>query len=290
MRNLIISNCKINIGLNVIGVLENGYHTLDMVMVPIDLSDKIYINFLRRNGELKINSNNLQIPKGKENILHKIYSRYYEVTGFEEQEIEIYLEKNIPMEGGLGGGSSNGAMFLRELNQFYGDVLSEKELHTLGKSIGADIPFFLENRPARVRGIGEKIEFFTSNLDCKVILIKPKFGVSTPVAFKNLDRMRRGGTEVIDANLENIIHGMKENDLKLVENGIENHLEQGLLMENRDIVEFRGRLEEIKNYRFFMSGSGSTYFTLVCKSEAETDYKILKDSLKDCEIYLCNFL
>lgn len=290
MRSLIISNCKINMGLNVTGVLENGYHTLDMVMVPLDLSDKIYLNFLRRKGELKINSNDLKIPKGKENILYKIYSKYYEKTGLEPQEIELYLEKNIPMEAGLGGGSSNGAMFLKELNEFHGNLLSEEELHELGKNVGADIPFFLKNHSARVRGIGEILETFHSNLDCKVILVKPNFGVSTPVAFKNLDLMKKDGIQIMDADIEKIIHGMKENDIKLVEEGIENHLEQGLLMENNGITGLRARLEEIQGYKFFMSGSGSSYFTLVSKEGAEDSHRFLRDSLKDCQVYLCSFL
>ncbi|MGL4403062.1 MAG: 4-(cytidine 5'-diphospho)-2-C-methyl-D-erythritol kinase [Fusobacteriaceae bacterium] len=290
MRSLVISNCKINIGLNVTGVLENGYHTLDMVMVPLNLADKIYLNFCKKEGELKINSNDLKIPKGKENILHKIYSKYYQKTGLEPQEIEVYLDKKIPMEGGLGGGSSNGAMFLLELNQFHGDILTRKELHSLGKTVGADIPFFIENIPARVRGIGEVLEPFHLNLDCRVILVRPNFGVSTPEAFKNLDRMKIGGLEIKDADIDKIIHGMKENDLNLLEDGIENHLEQGLLMENSNIVKFRARLEEIPGYKFFMSGSGSTYFTLVSKEGAEESYNFLKDSLKDCEIYLCSFL
>lgn len=277
-------------GLNVTGVLENGYHTLDMVMVPLDLSDKIYLNFLRRKGELKINSNDLKIPKGKENILYKIYSKYYEKTGLEPQEIELYLEKNIPMEAGLGGGSSNGAMFLKELNEFHGNLLSEEELHELGKNVGADIPFFLKNHSARVRGIGEILETFHSNLDCKVILVKPNFGVSTPVAFKNLDLMKKDGIQIMDADIEKIIHGMKENDIKLVEEGIENHLEQGLLMENNGITGLRARLEEIQGYKFFMSGSGSSYFTLVSKEGAEDSHRFLRDSLKDCQVYLCSFL
>ncbi|MGL4567740.1 MAG: 4-(cytidine 5'-diphospho)-2-C-methyl-D-erythritol kinase [Fusobacteriaceae bacterium] len=290
MRSLVISNCKINIGLNVTGVLENGYHTLDMVMVPLDLSDKIYLNFCRKEGELKINSNDLKIPKGKENILHKIYSKYYHKTGLQPQEIEVYLDKKIPMEGGLGGGSSNGAMFLLELNQFHGDILSRKELHELGKSVGADIPFFIENIPARVRGIGEVLEIFKTNLDCRVVLIKPPFGVSTPEAFRNLDRIKGEGVDIRSADIEKIIHGMKENDLKLLEESIENHLEQGLLMENSNIIRFRARLEEIPGYRFFMSGSGSTYFTLVSNEGAEESYNFLKNSLKDCEVYLCSFL
>ncbi|MGL4253439.1 MAG: 4-(cytidine 5'-diphospho)-2-C-methyl-D-erythritol kinase, partial [Fusobacteriaceae bacterium] len=131
---------------------------------------------------------------------------------------------------------------------------------------------------------------FKTNLDCRVVLIKPPFGVSTPEAFRNLDRIKGEGVDIRSADIEKIIHGMKENDLKLLEESIENHLEQGLLMENSNIIRFRARLEEIPGYRFFMSGSGSTYFTLVSNEGAEESYNFLKNSLKDCEVYLCSFL
>ncbi|MGL4980534.1 MAG: 4-(cytidine 5'-diphospho)-2-C-methyl-D-erythritol kinase, partial [Fusobacteriaceae bacterium] len=214
-------------------------------------------------------------------------SKYYQLTGLEPQEIEVYLEKNIPMEGGLGGGSSNGASFLLELNEFHGDILTKDELHELGKSVGADIPFFLLNKPARVRGIGEILEPFQINLESKVILINPPFGVSTPEAFKNFDKIKG---EIKSADVEKVIKAMRENNLKMVEESIENHLEEALLLQNSDIINFRFRLKEIPGYKFFMSGSGSTYFTLVSNPRAEESYRFLKESLKDCEIYLCSFL
>lgn len=290
MRNLIISNCKINIGLNVTEILPNGYHSLDMVMAPVDLADKIYVEFRKRQGELKIHSNDLKIPKGKENILHKIYSRYYDAVNLPPQEIDVYIEKNIPMEAGLGGGSSNGAMFLKELNDFHGELLDEKELIALAKSVGADLPFFLVNSFARVRGIGEEIETFESRLDCRVILVKPHFGISTPEAFKAFDRLKHSEAEIEDANIREIVDGIKTGDLTRVTSHIQNHLEEGLLRENHEIIHFRKRLESFWNCRFFMSGSGSTYFTLVSHEEAEEKFNVLKDGLKDCKVYLCSFL
>lgn len=103
------SNAKINMGLNIIEKLPNGYHSLDMIMVPISLADTIDINFKEKKGNLKISSNKDNIPTDERNILWKIYDAFYKYTNIEKEEIEVYLNKVVPHEAGLGGGSSNGA-------------------------------------------------------------------------------------------------------------------------------------------------------------------------------------
>lgn len=113
MKFSLKSNAKINIGLNVTGVLPNGYHLLDMIMVPVSLSDRLEGEIDEEEGELEIKTNKPSIPTGKENILWKIYDKFYEKSGLAKRKVEIYLEKFIPHEAGLGGGSSNGAFFLR---------------------------------------------------------------------------------------------------------------------------------------------------------------------------------
>ena len=164
------SNGKINIGLNIVEKLPNGYHILDMIMVPISLADELKINFKEKKGNLKISSNIKDIPTDEKNILWKIYDAFYNFTKIEKEEIEIYLYKVIPHEAGLGGGSSNGAFFLKELNKFHKNILTDDELIVLGKTVGADIPFFIKNYPCRVKGIGEKLEKIENNLKCDIIL------------------------------------------------------------------------------------------------------------------------
>lgn len=93
-----------------------------------------------------------------------------------------------------------------------------------------------------------------------------------------------------DADINKIILGMKENKISMVEESIENHLEQGLLLEDNNIINFRKKLVEINNMKFFMSGSGSAYYTFVDKEEAENMYKTLKEHFKNCEVHLCSSL
>lgn len=284
MKFSLKSNAKINIGLNVTGVLPNGYHLLDMVMVPISLVDRLDGEIFDEEGELEITTNKPSIPTGKENILWKIYSKFYEMSGLPRKRIKLHLEKVIPHEAGLGGGSSNGAFFLKELNSYHNNFFSLEELIEIGKSIGADIPFFIVNKPSRVKGIGEEIEVIENNLDRDIILIKPNFGVSTAEAYKNMYMLNNK----VDADIDKIVCGLRDNDITLVEESIENHLEQGLLLEDSNIIEFRKRLSNIPNMKFFMSGSGSAYYTFVENGEREV--KAIKEQLQHCEVHLCRGL
>ncbi|MBM6690926.1 4-(cytidine 5'-diphospho)-2-C-methyl-D-erythritol kinase [Fusobacterium mortiferum] len=284
MKFSLKSNAKINIGLNVTGVLPNGYHLLDMVMVPISLTDRLDGEIFDEEGELEITTNKPSIPTGKENILWKIYNKFYEMSGLPRKRIKLHLEKVIPHEAGLGGGSSNGAFFLKELNSYHNNFFSLEELIEIGKSIGADIPFFIVNKPSRVKGIGEEIEVIENNLDRDIILIKPNFGVSTAKAYKNMYMLNNK----VDADIDKIVCGLRDNDITLVEESIENHLEQGLLLEDSNIIEFRKRLSNIPNMKFFMSGSGSAYYTFVENGEREV--KAIKEQLQHCEVHLCRGL
>ena len=284
MKFSLKSNAKINIGLNVTGVLSNGYHLLDMVMVPISLTDRLDGEIFDEEGELEITTNKPSIPTGKENILWKIYSKFYEMSGLPRKRIKLHLEKVIPHEAGLGGGSSNGAFFLKELNSYHNNFFSLEELIEIGKSIGADIPFFIVNKPSRVKGIGEEIEVIENNLDRDIILIKPNFGVSTAKAYKNMYMLNNK----VDADIDKIVCGLRDNDITLVEESIENHLEQGLLLEDSNIIEFRKRLSNIPNMKFFMSGSGSAYYMFVENGEREV--KAIKEQLQHCEVHLCRGL
>ena len=282
---IITSNAKINIGLNITEKLPNGYHLLDMVMVPISLADKLEIKFNSQKGKLNISSNIKDIPCDEKNILYKVYKAFYEKAQIEPEDIDVYLEKNIPHEAGLGGGSSNGGFFLKELNKFHNFVLSDEDLSLVGKSVGADIPFFLKNTPCRVKGIGEKLEKIQNNLDCDVILIKPKFGVSTKKAYELYSKL----DEKKFANIDEVLSGLKENNLKKVCENIENMLEQGLLIDDENIQNFRNRIKET-GLDFFMSGSGSCYYILSSKNTTEDYLKILNQKFDDCRIIKCNFL
>ena len=280
------SNAKINLGLNIVGKADNGYHLLDMVMVPISLKDKLTINFRETFGNLKIESNVKNIPTGKENIIYKIYDLFYKETKLKKQAIDVYLEKKIPSQAGLGGGSSNGAFFFNELNEFHGNPVTLERAIEITKDIGADIPFFLLNKPCRVKGIGENLEVIENNIKEKLILIKPNFGVSTVVAYKNFSKLKSKK----DSEIDKIIKGMKDGNLKEIEKYIENHLEQGLLLSDENIIKFRKKLDKLENIKIHMSGSGSCYYTFAKKDNLDFILEKIKTIIEDSNIEICDFL
>jgi len=280
------SNAKINLGLNIVGKAENGYHLLDMIMVPISLSDNMSINFKGIDGKLKIQTNLKWIPVGEDNIIYKIYNLFYRETGLKKQEIELYLEKIIPSQAGLGGGSSNGAFFFNELNKYYKNPITLERAIEITKDVGADIPFFLVNKPSRIKGIGEGIQLIENNIEEKIILIKPNFGVSTVVAYKNYSKLE----DKKNADIEKIITGMKSGNVEEIEKYIENHLEQGLLLEDKKIIGFRKRLKKLGDMKIYMSGSGSCYYTFVKKDNIDMVYEKIKTTMGSCKIEICSFL
>lgn len=285
----IFSNAKINIGLNVFQKESDGYHNIDSIMAPIDLSDEMDIIFYSELGDLKIDCSDKNIPTDERNILYKAYKIFFEKSKKEKEKIDIFLKKNIPSEAGLGGGSSNAGFFLKLLNKHYGNIYNEEELEELAMKIGSDVPFFIKNKTARVGGKGNKIELVENNLKDSIILIKPlDLGVSTKEAYESFDNLK----EVKYANFDKIIECLKTNNRISLESNIENSLEQGILETNIDIKMLRMTLSSvIPGKKFFMSGSGSTYYTFVTeleKSQIETRLNTFVDKVKIIICYTIN--
>ena len=277
----IFSNAKINIGLNVFQKESDGYHNIDSIMAPIDLVDEMDVTFYSDLGDLKIECSDKNIPTDERNILYKTYKAFFEESKKEKRKIDIILKKYIPSEAGLGGGSSNAGFFLKLLNEHYGNIYNESELEELAMKIGSDVPFFIKNKTARVGGKGNKVDLVENNLKDSIILIKPlDFGVSTKEAYESFDNLK----EVKYANFDKIIECLKDNNRIALENSIENSLEQGILETDINIKMLKMTLNSvISGKKFFMSGSGSTYYTFVTeleKSQIETRLKTFVDNVK----------
>ena len=175
---MIYSNCKINLGLNILKKREDGYHELDMVMMPVDFNDVLKYEDYGEKGDLILEVSDTRIPIDEKNIVRKAYNLYFDNSNTPRQKIKVFLDKKIPHEAGLGGGSSNAAFILRKLNDKY-KLYTNEELEKIALKVGADVPFFIRNKSARVTGIGEKIEEIENNLSSEILLIKPQQGMST---------------------------------------------------------------------------------------------------------------
>ncbi|MBR0385549.1 MAG: 4-(cytidine 5'-diphospho)-2-C-methyl-D-erythritol kinase, partial [Erysipelotrichaceae bacterium] len=255
---------KINLSLDVVGLRKDGYHELDMLMVPLtDLYDVVSISESIQDSF----SVNIPIPWDERNLVFKALE-LFRTTYNIDKYYEITLEKHIPEQAGLGGGSSDAAVTLQLLYELNGITVSHQEKIDLGKKLGADVPFFLFNRPARVQGIGEKLRYVDFPGGYKTMLIKPEGGISTQEAFRLLDSM----------SYEHVsIDGIEEAFRKGEIPGLCNSLEYSAVSLLPQIGELKQQCIDAGYTNTLMSGSGSTVFVLVPE---ETDLTEFSDRMK----------
>ena len=178
------SPAKINLFLEVTGKRPDGYHNLSTLMCCIGLYDSICLSFKKK--QTTINCSHPDVPEDKTNLAHRAATLFYETVKIREG-VHIVIDKKIPVGAGLGGGSSNAAAVLKGLNAFYDSPLTDNTLITLGKSLGADVPFFIFGKPAIATGIGDILTPCPYLKSCPVLLIYPSTPVSTAEVYKNLN-------------------------------------------------------------------------------------------------------
>ena len=180
---------KLNLALKITGRRTDGYHELDMVMQEISLCDEISI---KKSAGLEVESN---IPLPPENTLHTAARVFFAYTGI-RGGADIRVQKNIPAQAGLGGGSSDGAAVLKALDSLYGTKLNAEELIGLGRRVGADVPFFIRGGCARAQGTGEILTPVANNLPLVFLLAKPAGGVNTKEAYAAYHRLEKNETDI----------------------------------------------------------------------------------------------
>lgn len=245
------SYAKLNLSLDICGVLPNGMHELDMVMQTISIYDVLRITEAQ---DIKVTCDTMMLPE--ENTLKKAAQIFFDKTEI-RSGIDVQIEKNIPAQAGLGGGSSNGAALLLALNDMFDTRLAPGELERMALEIGADAPFFIEGGCARARGVGERLESIHNACDFLYLLVKPSCGVNTKQAYQLYDVMQKKRVqtgEVVGA----LLTGDRETYFQYAENalfgaGVE------LCPEVLDIIETC----KAGGAQFaMMSGSGSCVFAV----------------------------
>ena len=174
------SFAKINIGLNILNKREDGYHNLETIFAPIDISDEIHIHDESRNIEIMTKSKH--IPANEHNICYKAAKKIMDYAGI-KSGIIIEIDKNIPVGAGLGGGSSDAAMVLKELIKYFDIKIPGEDLLKIGLELGSDVPYFLGNGIAYAKGRGEILEYFDIEIPYWVLLIYPSLSISTKWAY-----------------------------------------------------------------------------------------------------------
>ena len=181
----VLAPAKLNLSLDVVGTLPNGYHDLDMVMQAITLHETLV---LRRSRYLTVRMPGSFVPVNEKNTAVKAALAFFRYTGL-LAGVDITIRKQVPVRAGMAGGSADAAGVLVGMNELYGARLSMSELCALGASIGADVPFALMGGTCRVQGIGDLLKPLPPCPDCWFVVAMPSVGISTPEAFQRYDRM-----------------------------------------------------------------------------------------------------
>lgn len=181
----VLAPAKLNLSLDVVGTLPNGYHDLDMVMQTIDLYERLE---LRRSQYLNLRMPGSFVPVNEKNTAVKAAIAFFNYTGL-LAGVDITIHKKVPVRAGMAGGSADAAGVLVGLNELYGARLSMSELCAIGAGIGADVPFALVGGTCRVRGVGDLIKPLPPCPDCWFVVVMPSVGISTPEAFQRYDQM-----------------------------------------------------------------------------------------------------
>jgi 4-diphosphocytidyl-2-C-methyl-D-erythritol kinase len=181
---------KINLSLRVVGQRRDGYHLLDTIMVPVSLYDEIEIRKIPGGKKkaadrlIKVTCGHPSVPRGEKNIAYRAARLLMQRAG-SEQPVHVHIRKRIPLGAGLGGGSTDAAATLIGLNRLLNLRLSPAKLEKMALSLGADVPFFIRARPARARGIGERLQPIRKLTRFWVVIVYPGFPVSTARVFQS---------------------------------------------------------------------------------------------------------
>jgi len=250
VKTLIVNApAKINLCLNVLGRRVDGYHELAMAMQRIDLADRLEISIEDGVG-IEVFCENLELGGG-ENIASRAARLFLTETQI-QQKISIYIEKRIPVAAGLGGGSSDAAAVLSGLNRLCGHPVPLVRLMELAADLGADVPFFLFERPAWATGTGTQLEELPPLPEVCYLLLNPGFAVSTDWVYQSL-QLTKGG------KLANLPRFSVTTITDLVE-ALNNDLECVTAGRHPEISEMKDFLLKNGALGALMSGSGASVF------------------------------
>ena len=256
------SRAKINLSIDVLGKREDGYHLVEMIMQTIDLYD--IINITENDiDEININSNSLDIPLNKNNIVYKAAEVLKERFNI-KSGLNIFIQKNIPVAAGMAGGSCNAAAVLVGLNKLWNLKLSEKQLQEIGLALGADVPFCISGNAALAQGIGEELTYIKGlPKDTSILICKPNLFVSTKDVYQGLD------LDNIKDRPDNklLIKCLEEGNIKVLSENMVNVLESVTSKMHEEILDIEKIMLDNNALGSMMSGSGPTVFGLFEKEE-----------------------
>lgn len=244
---------KINLGLDVTGKREDGYHEVRMVMQTVNLYDTLFIKEIDRNA-IVIRTNKAFLPVNESNIVYKAASLMKETFGL-DKGFFIDLKKHIPVAAGMAGGSADAAATMVGINNMYRMGIPMSRLMELGVKIGADVPYCIMRGTALAEGIGEKLTGLEPMPECHILIAKPPISVSTKAVYGKLDLR-----EVAHPDIDGMIESLKAGSLSGIAGRLMNVLESVTVADHPVITDYKEEMICMGAMGALMSGSGPTVF------------------------------
>lgn len=270
---------KINLGLKVVGKDERNYHLLDMVMLPISLCDNIEIEKREDDKTVVEVTNNVYLPidNSMTKSIQLMQKKYGFTNGF-----NIKIEKNIPVQAGMGGGTSDAAEVIKAINSIMNINAPLKELEPLAMEVGSDVVYSLYSTLSRIQGTGEIYNKIEKTFKYPILIVKPKSGIKTKECFELYNKDKDNiSLDVIDKLIDNI-----EKDLKIVRNYSKNSLLKPAKKLAPIINKIIRTLYDYNIDLIQMSGSGSTIYGIDKDiNKLKEVYEKIKDEYQFVGIY-----
>lgn len=267
----LITTSKINLFLDVINKREDNYHNIQSLFLEISIGDNIQFDINKKYNGIFIESN-IEKLAGKNNIIYKVWESL-ENRLINKKGLKVKLKKVIPLGSGLGGGSADAVYSLNTIDKLYNLKLSNKEKFKICNKLGADLPFFLKGGLQIGEGKGEILK----KIDCKdsiniksklkILIVCPEILISTVESYKSLNikacyKSIESRKEINLTRINSIINGIKNNNIKKIEENLYNKFEDDAFSKYPILKEIKADLIEYKAFASLMSGSGSAIFGL----------------------------
>ncbi len=275
------ARAKINLGLDVLGKRDNGYHDVRMIMQTIGLYDRIIMT--KADGDdIVIKSNLGFLPVNENNLIYKAIKLMKDTYGL-HGGIEVDLNKFIPVAAGMAGGSTDAASAMYGMNKLYNLGLSTEDMMKLGVNIGADVPYCVMRGTALAEGIGEELTRLKPMPHAWMVIAKPPVNVSTKLVYESLDM----GAVVKHPDIDGIIEAINLSDVKLIAERMGNVLEDVTIPMCPVISSLKSDMIELGAYNAMMSGSGPTVFGIFPDEETALNcQRVLREKKDARQIYI----
>lgn len=271
----VLAPAKLNLTLDVVGLVPGGYHAMDMIMQAIDLFERVTVETAPPE-RLEITCSNRLLPTGGGNTAYKAACAFFKEVGL-AAGAKISIEKTVPVKAGMAGGSADAAAVLVALNALYGAGLSPRQLADIGFSVGADVPFAVLGGTAHATGVGEVLAPLRPLPPCWFVVCMPEYGIRTPEAFARYDRVGADCRPCTTAALAAVETG----NLTALSSAMGNALEKAAA--GRHTREITAQLKSAGALAAQMTGSGAAVFGLFCEeSAARRALAALQKSFPQC--------